>query len=149
MDYESKKHKYQNYFYLIELAPKHEMFKHMSSSFSMLPQGEYAMFTSGSFILFEEALDTLKETLTGTLRHVIQQSGTKCKLMWERNDLDAEEQAAHMEAFKTMQWLDTEMMRFYGVIMDSEFTGTEWFLRARLMFKDEGQYIFDVPSRLQ
>jgi hypothetical protein len=149
MDFESKKHKFQNYFYLIELAPKHEMFQYMSESFSMLPNGDYAMFTSGKFVMYEEALDTLKETLTGTLRHLINCSGVKSKLLWERNDFTDEERADHSSTLIDFQWLDTELMRFYGVVSEKEFTGDEWFLRARLMYKDEGGYIFDVPSSIQ
>lgn len=149
MEFEDKKHKYNNYFFVIDLAPKHEMFQHMNSAFTMLPAGDFAMYTSKRYYLYEEALAELRGTLTQTLKHCMDQSLKKCKILWERNDFSDEEREEHRDTLKTMQWLDTELLRFYGIMIDEEFTGTEWFLRARLMYKDEGIFIHDIPKTLQ
>lgn len=161
MSLSQKTKRYKNYFFTIDLDPSHDVYDSLMqhAPFDMLPAGEYAMYTSKSYGFFSEAADELREVLNVALNKLAKSTGTSVKIVWEQND------GKGSEALHTcMQWAPSEISRYYAVVdqaqveededddEDDDGEGvpyslpTNWFIRVRLMYADEGVIVLDAPK---
>lgn len=150
MDLENPNH--IGYYFIIEINTEHPAIQEHPLNFMEFPGNERAMFSSADFADANECNECMKTTVAQEISKMNDMmKGANHSILLESNDFTDEEKQAHPELFDELEWSESEMHRMYGIdnlTTMNDFSGHEWFIRARMYYNDYGKYVFPPAENL-